>query len=278
MMTRLAILVPSPGAIPLFVVLTTSIWAGSAHANLLTGNPLDDAWEFFGNSADPGIYAAGSSSINFDLYRAAFFVDSPLTFGSPNWMSRDVVLGVGGVILSASGNDARLDLIRFVTKWGTPQATFSPGNVSFSGGAGGAGSIQLATLGGNLDPNLSGFLAPGVLHRFTDNRRFDGTSSVVLANDDFGRFIYLPNGPNLGSFQVLINISYVQRVFGLPAPQEYTAMVMNLQRGGGSRIEAIVLNTGVPEPGTLTLGMLIASGMGVAVAVARRRSIPTTRT
>jgi hypothetical protein len=234
-------------------------------------------FELYGRSDAPGIYSNGSLPVIFNLFQTSFVLNNPTPFGSPNWLSQDRIAAVSAQVISTVGNATHLDLIRIVTKWGTPEATFSvPNNVSFSGGRAGVGGIQLGTFGGDLNPNQPGFLAPNVLHRPTQNLRYDGQGTPAIGND-FGRLMYQSDGVQLTGFQVLLNTSYVARVFGLPAPPELGSVVLNLQRGGGSRIEALIFrpfgddssvdpvpNDGaVPEPGSIVLASLALVAAGV---------------
>lgn len=276
------------------VILSTS--ANPVHGAFLTGDPSTaDGWTRSGNSLSNGIYAGGSANFSFDVYRGSQTFQSSSGLGGtvPGWMTGDLIVGMGGVIVNTppmgwSGPttgpapNANLgDNVRIVSKFGSPSASFSAsttppipgnGNRSFSGGFGGVGGVLLTTNAntlaaanaanaGQLQTPDSGFVWDGVVN----------TNGVTLTSSqvqDISRYIYTVDGTNqyLSTWQLALNVTALQRLnLGYATPDAGTIYDQALQVGGGSSTDALVLTT--PLPPTL----LLAVGAFAIGIITRRR-------
>lgn len=245
-----------------------------------SGDPSADGWNLIGNSGTLGIYARGSANFNYNLFKLSYQISAanPLitSFAGTGWAAGDTVLGVGGVIVDQTNPNLGANA-RVLVKYGTSTATWSasttttiPGDgvVSFSGGFGGTGSIQLATNSGSLTAG-----GAGTARLLDTSNRYDGAASVVAALD-LGRLNYTFLDGKLKSWQILLNTSLLQRL-GLapPGPAVGDKFVANLQQGGSNSTETTdfipaVSALAIPEPSSF---ILLGMGAGAMFIVARRR-------
>ncbi|HZW06843.1 MAG TPA: hypothetical protein VFF65_06940 [Phycisphaerales bacterium] len=253
-----------------------------------TGNPIADGWLYAGgNSHENGTYVQGAARMNYGTYATTFTLGagSPLLSSTAGfqWNIGDTILGIGGVFTvtaptaAANGwgsysstvdNADRTGSMRIVAKFGTSPTSFGPSTVapmagngasSFSGGAGGAGSILINNTVGTLLGTPSGQV------RLPDQAQIYTGSGVVNIDVNYGRLVYVHNGTVASSFEALINLTLLQSNIGMAygdLPQYGDRHDVALQRSTNASVDALVL----PSPGAAA-----ALGLGAVAGLRRRR-------
>jgi hypothetical protein len=275
---------------------------GVARASLVTGDPASDGWTSNGNSLALGTYVrtnvtdSPSNLFNFDVYSTSFNLQSGSSLLSTNWLVGDQIVGIGATINPTAALDTT---VRIVTKYGTSAATYAAstylptipggpyGDGNGSGGSGGTGGINMATrqmwvqnsLGGTqfTTANEGQILVYG--DRATMGDDFDRVGDVSLHNvsNDYGRIIYQLGTSNLlSSFETYLNVSLLTRNALSPSPAAGDLFILSLQKGDSYYTDAIgrtptAAPAAVPEPSSLVLGVLGASGFGLAFLRRSRR-------
>lgn len=253
-----------------------------------TGNPVADGWLYSGgNSAANGTYIQGAARMNYTPYATTFTLTagSPLLSGTAGfqWNVGDTILGIGGVFTvtaptaAANGwpsysmtmdNADRTSSMRIVAKFGTSPTSFGPSTVapgsgngasSFSGGAGGAGSILINNTVGTLIGTPSGQV------RLPDQAQIYTGSGVANIDVNYGRLVYVHDGSVASSWEALINLTLLNANIGMlygDLPQYGDRHDVALQRSTNASVDALV----VPAPGAAA-----AVGMALVGTLARRR-------
>lgn len=262
-----------------------------------TGDPVADGWAYGSNSLENGTYVRGDGNLGFDIYSTGLTLGAGSNLLDANWQVGDTVLGIGGVI-NAIGNAAQLgwpsitgptvndnlsQSVRIVTKFGTSPTAWSASTIapnagngagSFSGGAGGDGTLLLATYspaadnGLHLHPSpdfglMASLLGPDIVHEIPLLQRYDGGVVTTLASTA-GKLIYtLDNNDVLSTWQVFVNVTLLQG-YGI-VPELGDRGIQTLQRSTGVYTDGLV--GVIPEPATLGL---LALG---AMSLLRRRRV-----
>lgn len=276
------------------------VFASSATASSVTGDPVADGWTFRGHSLANGTYVRGPANYGFNTYSTSFQVTAgsslEISDGANSWLAGDTILGMGGSFAGITPGDAGWGAItgtainslvggaagqtdKFVAKFGTADATFAASGIAPGSGdgvgstaAGGLGTVFVRTSVYGSPPDAAG---AGQLHVFHDAER-TGTSFELAA----GRFVYTwstdldPNG-HVGSWQFLLNVSLMERLdplFAGLSPTEGDLGILAVQNGDSVYTDALVaMGTGgviVPLP---TGGVMGLAGLGALVAIRRRR-------
>lgn len=247
--------------------------SGTAQALPLTGNPIADGWSWQGNSLDLGTYIRSTSdkyaegNFLFGVYNNVFSLSSSdAATVNGGWQAGDQIIGLGAVMTGQYIYSPSL-----VAKFGSSTATFSAsstttppgdGNGSFSSGMAGVGGVQVdinyefdsgpgTGTGTTVRPGLAGvLLAPDhVLY----NGSHPGNSLCDLLfftnpcsiGSDFARVIadFATNGSGqdiLNSFEIALNLSYLERAGYAPLPAVNGKSDMAVQRFAGAYVDALV--------------------------------------
>lgn len=227
--------------------------SGMANALPITGNPVADGWSWQGNSLAPGTYIRGTGGWSFGVYNQVFTLD--VTDG--NWQTGDQIIGLGGV---TSGQ--YIFWPNVVAKFGSSTASFSAssllspngdGNGSFSSGMAGLGGVQVDFHfkfddGVGIQPGTHSTttVRPGLANTvlLPDHVLYTSAIGSFLGfpfavtpdiNPDFARVIGLfsPDGSGqdiLDSFEIVLNLSYLDREVAGPLPQVNGKSDMAVQR------------------------------------------------
>lgn len=260
-----------------------------------TGDPVADGWAYGSNALENGTYVRGDGNFGFDIYSTSLTLGAGSNLLDANWQVGDTVLGIGGVINAISNpaqlgwpsitgptvNDNLTQSVRIVTKFGTSPTAWGAssnapsagnGSGSFSGGAGGDGSLLLATYspasnnGLHLHPSpdyglLPSILGPNLVHEIPLLQRYDAGVVTTLASTA-GKLIYTLDGNDvLATWEVFVNVSLLEG-YGI-VPELGDRGLQTLQRSTGVYTDGLV--EVVPEPATLALLTL------GSVALLRRR-------
>lgn len=263
----------------------------------VTGDPVADGWAYGSNSLENGTYVRGDGNLGFDIHSTGFTLGAGSNLLDANWQVGDTVLGIGGVI-NAIGSAAQLgwpsitgptvndnltQSVRIVTKFGTSPTAWSASTVapsagngsgSFSGGAGGDGSLLLATYspaannGLHLHPSpdfglMASLLGPDIVHEIPLLQRYDSGVVTTLASTA-GKLIYTLDGNDvLSTWEVFVNVTLLEG-YGI-VPELGDRGMQTLQRSTGVYTDGLV--GVIPEPATVGLVVL-----GAAALLRRRRS------
>lgn len=272
--------------------------SGLAIGAPITGNPAADGWTAGGNSLSLGTYIRGSGNMNYTPYSTSFVLQagSPLIGGG--WQAGDVILGLGGV----AGPSGDLSLsVRLVSKFGTSPTSWSPsstavapgdGNGSLSGGAGGVGSILLATQAPG--PQLIIAANANQIQTPTVTQVYNGLDNPALISDNVGKYIFTmgpnTNGNVLSTWEMFLNTSLLDRIDGtvdgmyltyqLPLPGDRGNQTLQRSNNPTLFVDALIgipelqaTAAPVPEPASLAVWSLIAAaGAGYGY---RRRTLVT---
>jgi hypothetical protein len=239
------------------LVLVIGVNAPAQTPTEVTGDPEADGWAFQGHSLDAGVFVAGTGAFAYDIYTAAFTLDSGSDLVGGGWEPGDEIVAIGGVIDPADSNPNLTHSVRIVSKFSAGNDGWSAGGTGSFSGAGGDGALLLATRGplspsGNtehLNPFASGSraataLGPGVIHEIPILQRMENGIVNTDAGTEAGKFIYLAAGPDfvdtftgetaplLSSWQVFANVT----MLGLthtPVPKVGDRAVQSLQRSTG---------------------------------------------
>ncbi len=257
-----------------------------------TGNPLSDGWSSGGHSFKNGNYVRGAGQFSFDMYSTSFTVQSGDAFtasvGGNSWTAGDQVLALGAVFVAsptatANGwtsystgvfNDNITSSLRMVSKFGSDPTSFGASTISphngngagsFSGGAGGLGSVLIANTAADLSATPSGVLRQGSITEIYNGSGVDSVSTVV------GRMMYVHNAGIVSSWEVFLNVTLLNSMYG----GTYSDLanfgdrgLMTAQRGTNSTLftDSMVATEAVPEPFTM-----VGLGLGFAALVRKRR-------
>jgi hypothetical protein len=251
-----------------------------------TGDPGTDNWLEQGLSTEVGTYIRGDGNWSYKVYTASF----TLTAGSPllgaNWQVGDLILGMGGVM-----NPNTQDFSpRLVAKFGAADATFKPSTTltsgdgigSFSGGAAGAGGIQMDFFyarnwpSGVLPSGLNGVIQTPEHVIWQYNQQINTDYGKVLALFETNTF--MTNGyyrDIFQSFEVLLNVTAVSDAVrgdkGALVPVLHGKGDMAVQQSSSGSTDAYVPHVGanVPLPPSV---LLLGSGLLGLVGLRWRRA------
>jgi hypothetical protein len=243
----------------------------------LTGDPVGDGWSWQGNSLDAGTYirstsdATGPGDFSYGVYNNVFSLtasDAGIIGGG--WQAGDQIIGLGGVMMGQYIYSPSL-----VAKFGSSAASFSAsstttapgdGNGSFSSGMAGVGGVQVdfnyefdsgpgTGTGTTARPGLAGILLT------PDHVLYDGTHQFGGLMDTFCDVAFFSNACNIGSdfarvvadfttdggsqdilnsFEIALDLSYLQRAGYDPLPAADGKSDMAVQRFAGAYIDALV--------------------------------------
>lgn len=255
------------------------VGALSASAQSVTGDPVTDGWQEFGNSLSLGTYIRGTGGFSFQAYNDSFLLSrSSVLWTDTFWNAGDTILALGGVTTGQYIYEPRL-----VAKFGSASANFSAsstltppgnGNGSFSAGNAGLGGVQVDyayefgdTQTNQLVPGQTGILNnPNDLLYYTPQGSTNFNESYYAAVDaDFTR----TNGADvLESFEVFLDITQLkgdgEYTNGLPVINGISDMA--LQQNLDIYTDALV----IPEPSTLALAALSLGALGWLLKRSRR--------
>jgi hypothetical protein len=278
-------------------LLTSLVGAAQAMPVDINGGTSWAGWELRGNSNDQGIWASGSTTVDYQIYTATFLLDAAQSAtgadtkigGAPagpmdlsGWNAGERILGVGIKAVSGLGAfNPSLD------RWSNlPFINFDFGNGCYNaassvGGTDGSGSISGCAANG-ID--VAGMLATQVNGDFNNLYRPNGLS-IFNADGTFtnyGNTLGYAAGvwPYIRSFWDPVGTTW-QTLFNLDQlAAEYSVLVIGSDfriMTAASSAQRSVLDisfaagpTPVPEPGTLVL--LALALFSLAVVRARRPS------
>lgn len=266
------------------LVLGVLALGGTARADFFVGNPSSsgakaDKWDPAQNSLG-GRYIRGAGGFNFDMYRTEYSVkkNDALTKMASPWTFGDIVLGMGGVIVSAPNLTNSIRIVSKFTSFLNGQFTASPpaspspngtGAGDFSAGNGGSGSVLLGNAPGAVTAANAGMLLLP-----TTALQWDGPNSqAITISPDTARYVYQVDGTSglLTSWEVLLNITRLNGLGkGLPAPDIDGHWDQALQRGTSSTLYTDAINQHMPVPPTMVAFAAGAAVLGLGRALRRR--------
>ena len=246
----------------------------------ITGNPATDGgWIFEGTSAGVANYNNGAANYNVNMYATAFTLDAGSlllsNFGGFNWSVNDVVVGIGGVFSGANTsltyNGAGATSTRFVAKYGTAGATWTPNStVSSSPGYGslahgGVGSILLGTYAYDFSPANAGSL---VVPTDSPLEQTD-PSNTMLINGNVGRVITQWSGGAVIGFESFLNLTLLNEKYPSNGVALGNKFILDLQVDHGPYQDSQgTLPSAAPEPNALML--LLAGAVGLVLLQRQR--------
>ncbi len=276
----------------LTVLLAISV-VGLADAASVSGNPSADGWTSGGNSLSNGVYVRESGNYAFDTYSSVLTVSTGdmlnISDGTFSWLAGDTVIGVGGVFANITASEAGWgaftggavngllsEATKFVAKFGTSGATFSPSTVA-PGAGNGVGSTSAAGSGGVFMRSTGWFYAADWLaHSGTlmdlDKPEHISRNGAAVPAYQCGRLIWNWNAASqhVDSWQMLLNTSLLNRLQpGLPTPGAGNYCIVAVQQREGAYTDARV-QLPVPEPAGV-LALLSGIGMLGAGMIRRRK-------
>ncbi|TSA44658.1 PEP-CTERM sorting domain-containing protein [bacterium] len=279
----------------MWTVLTAAVLCiflqGTSFATV-TGNPEADGWTFGGHSLENGVYVRNSANYGFNTYRTQITIASGsqlnIADGTYSWNAGDNVLGLGGEFASITASEAGWSAFtgngvnsilgedtKFVTKFGTANATFAASTVAPDAGDGlgslgtngGTGAVQVRSTGWFYAADW--IAGSGQLMRLnkTDHIERVGTSAP---DDHVARLMWLWDGTShVASWEILLNTSLLDRLapsgFAGLTPTAGDLAIIAVQRRDGVYTDALV--TVVPEPATICL-----LGLGGLALLRKRRA------
>lgn len=267
---------------------------GIAGAVTVTGNPETDGWTSGGNSLSRGVYVRGAANYGFETYGAVLKVSSgdmlDISDGIYSWLPGDSVIGVGGVFANITAVEAGWSTFtggavngllnegtKFVAKYGTSGASFSPSTIA-PGSGNGVGSTANAGSGGVFMRSTGWFYAAdwaagsGTL-QYLDKPEHISRNDASVPPHQVGRLIWnwVPASQHVYSWQLLLNTSLLDRLqpgFAGPTPGLGNLCIVSVQQRDSAYTDALIALP-VPEPGSM---LVLISGIGMlGGAVIRRR-------
>ena len=264
-----------------FVALILGVFTlgDTARADFFVGNPSSlgdgaDKWDFAQNSLGSR-YIRGAGGFDFDMYRTQYSVmNGDRLNAEASWSFGDIVLGMGGVIVSAPNLTKSIRIVSKFTSMANGQFTASltptpngNGAGDFSAGNGGIGSVLLGNAPGAVTAADAGkLLTP------TTAFQWNGTTSLTISPDT-ARYVYQVDGTTglLKSWEVLLNITRLNGLGkGLPAPDIEGHWDQSLQRGTSSTLFTDAINQHMPVPPTMVAFAAGAAVLGLGRVLRRR--------
>ena len=264
------------------LILGAFTLGGTARADFFVGNPSSsgakaDKWDPAQNSLG-GRYIRGAGNFDFNMYRTQYSVknNDPLeTMASP-WTVGDIVLGMGGVIVSAPNLTKSIRIVSKFTSLANGQFTASTnatpngnGAGDFSAGNGGSGSVLLGNAPGAVTAANAGMLLLP-----TTALQWDGPNSqAITISPDTARYVYQVDATSglLTSWQVLLNVTRLNSLgTGFPSPNIDGRWDQALQRGTSSTLFTDAINQHTPVPPTMVAFAAGAAVLGLGRVLRRR--------
>lgn len=281
--------------------------AASTLAMPVTGNPLTDGWNSFGNSLDSGTYVRGEANYGFQTFGVGFAIQAgsnlEISDGNYSWNAGDTVLAVGGVVQTPSSPGWTISGTtpnslfsnptgpKLQVKFGTAAATWTTSTIApgagngLGGGGNGGGSIQIRTPAymTQNQPTTPGEVYDwasfsGKLLLPAKPGHISGPSGLVL-DTHMARFIwnYDPNTGEVGSWEILLNVSLLATL-----NPNYTGLlpglgdmaILTVQNGDNAYTDALVRGTPsatVPDATPMIGAALLLVPLAAAALRTRRQ-------